>query len=110
MRVTISHREERAGFGLGKKRYFVDAQIDFTADEMAIVHAKKLDKRHLISGGEFKGEFSVSAFMNKTMPVRFTDYYEAQDFAAKFREQVKALKSYIDEGALPANRTDSFEL
>jgi len=42
MRVTIEHREERAGLTGSKRHYFVDCEVHFSEEERAIIKARAL--------------------------------------------------------------------
>lgn len=111
MRITLSHREGRFGaFGLGKKVHFVDVQIDFSPDEMEVVRARRLDKYHLITGGDDQIEYQVKNFMGRTMTVRFADFLSAQAFEQQLKGTLANLKTALEAGAAPTNRTSTFEL
>lgn len=97
-------------FGIGKKVHFVEAQIDFSPEEMEVVRTKRLGKYVLITGGDDNTDYQVKDFAGRTMPVRFADFLAAQAFENEFRENLHHLKTLIDVGGRSTNRTDTFEL
>jgi hypothetical protein len=111
VKITLTHREEKAGLFGTKKVHFVEAQIDLNADEMDVVRARKLGQYQFISGGVSEIDYQVKDFIRtRPMTVRFNDFYAAQLFEQEFKERLLDLRRLIDAGMRPTNTTDSFEL
>jgi len=65
MRVTISHREETAGFNGQKRNYFVDCEVLFSEEEQAIIRNRGLGDNYLttqsaIPTGSGIGDYTFS--------------------------------------------------
>ena len=111
MRITLTHREEKAGLFGTKKVHFIEAHIELTEDEEDVVRAQKLGAYHFITGGFSEIEYQVKDFIGRrAMTIRFDDFYAAQMFEQEFRERLVDLKTYLDAGTRSANSTDTFEL
>ena len=111
MRITLTHREEKAGLFGTKKVHFIEAHIELTDDEEDVVRAQKLGAYHFITGGFSETDFDVRHFIGRRpMTIRFDDFYAAQVFEQEFRERLVDLKTYLDAGTRASNSTDTFEL
>lgn|GEM_PF-2601576 len=63
MRITLTHREEKAGLFGTKKVHFIEAHIELTEDEEDVVRAQKLGAYHFITAG-----FSGAIYWYATHP------------------------------------------
>ncbi len=120
MHVEIEHKAKGGGFWSGPSRHVVSIRVDLSDDERSIVRTHGLWKYVVIKeknpfwterDSEIMNEYRQYDIQRlcKGVEANFHTPLDAKNFAERVRENIKALKDFIEANRTPG-RKETFDL